>query len=81
MICAGSSFGLLIQAGPGSCGGIVAIEVKASAAPTPDDARHLATLRDRTGSSFVAGVVFHTGPRAYRLREGIVAAPISALWS
>ncbi len=62
-------------------GGIVAIEVKASAAPTPDDARHLATLRDRTGSSFVAGVVFHTGPRAYRLGEGIVAAPISALWS
>ncbi len=62
-------------------GGIVAIEVKASSAPTPDDAKHLATLRDRLGESFVAGVVFHTGPRAYRLGEGIVAAPISALWS
>jgi hypothetical protein len=28
-----------------------------------------------------AGVVFHTGPRAYRLGEGIIAAPISALWA
>ena len=62
-------------------GGIVAIEVKASSAPTPDDAKHVATLRDRLGESFVAGIVFHTGPRAYRLGEGIVAAPISALWS
>jgi hypothetical protein len=61
-------------------GGIVAIEVKASSAPTPDDARHLAVLRDRMGESFVGGVVFHTGPHAYRLGEGIVAAPISALW-
>ena len=62
-------------------GGIVAIEVKASSAPTPDDARHLVVLRDRMGESFVGGVVFHTGPRAYRLGEGIVAAPISALWA
>jgi len=61
-------------------GGIVAIEVKASSAPTPDDARHLAVLRDRMGESFVGGVVFHTGPHVYRLGEGIVAAPISALW-
>jgi predicted AAA+ superfamily ATPase len=61
-------------------GGIVAIEVKASSAPTPDDARHLAVLRDRMGESFVGGVVFHTGPHAYRLGERIVAAPISALW-
>ena len=62
-------------------GGIVAIEVKASSAPTPDDARHLAVLRDRMGEPFVSGVVFHTGPHVYRLGERIVAAPISALWS
>lgn len=53
----------------------------ALSAPTPDDAKHLAVLRDRMGESFVGGVVFHTGPHAYRLGEGIVAAPISALWS
>jgi hypothetical protein len=62
-------------------GEVVAIEVKATAAPTMDDARHLALLRDRTGDAFVAGVVFHTGPRAYRLAERIVAAPISSLWA
>jgi len=36
-------------------GGIVAIEVKASFAPTPDGTRRLAVLRDRMGESFVAG--------------------------
>jgi predicted AAA+ superfamily ATPase len=62
-------------------GRIVAIEVKASAAPTAADARHLTGLRDRAGEAFVAGVVFHTGPRAYVLSDRIVAAPISALWT
>jgi hypothetical protein len=28
----------------------------------------------------VGGVVLHTGPRVYRLDEGIIAAPICALW-
>lgn len=62
-------------------GRVVAIEVKASSAPTNDDARHLAGLRDRAGDAFLAGVVFHTGPRAYGLGERIVAAPISTLWA
>jgi predicted AAA+ superfamily ATPase len=62
-------------------GAIVAMEVKATSAPGIEDARHLAGLRDRYGDSFVAGVVFHTGPRAYALGERIVAAPISAFWA
>ena len=62
-------------------GTVVAIEAKAGAAPTADDARHLVGLRDRLGEAFVAGVVFHTGPRTYALAERIVAAPISALWA
>ena len=62
-------------------GTVVAIEAKASSAPTADDARHLVGLRDRLGEAFVAGVVFHTGPRTYALAERIVAAPISALWA
>ncbi len=33
------------------------------------------------GEVFVAVIVFRTGPRAYRLGKGIVAAPMSALWS
>ncbi len=61
-------------------GGLVGMEVKATAAPGPADARHLAGLRDRYPDTFVAGVVLHTGPRAYGLGERLAAVPISALW-
>ena len=59
---------------------VVGIEVKASSAPRAEDARHLAWLRDQLGDRFTAGVVFHTGPRTFRLGERIVAAPIATLW-
>jgi hypothetical protein len=62
-------------------GRVVGIEVKANAAPTASDARHLAGLRDRLGDAFLAGILFHTGPRSYRLTEGVAAVPISALWA
>ena len=61
--------------------GIVAIEVKASAAPTLKDARHLVWLREILGDRFVAGAVLHTGPAAYELAPDIVALPICTLWS
>lgn len=60
---------------------VVAFEVKASSAPRADDAKHLEWLRERLGDRFVAGVVFHTGPRAFSLGERITAAPISVMWS
>jgi uncharacterized protein len=59
---------------------LLAFEVKADAAPGRDSARHLTWLRDRLGERFVAGVIFHTGPRLFDLGERIIAAPISALW-
>jgi predicted AAA+ superfamily ATPase len=59
---------------------VVAIEVKATAAPRPDDARHIAWLRDALGHRFLAGAVVHTGPRKYRLDDRIYAVPICALW-
>lgn len=59
---------------------IVAIEVKATAAPTRDDGRHLAWLRDELGERFLAGAVLHTGPRAFRLGDRVFAVPIAALW-
>ena len=62
-------------------GQLVAIEVKADAAPSPDAGRHLDALRDRYPETFTAGVVLHTGPRTYRLGDRIVAAPISSLWA
>jgi len=62
-------------------GGVVTIEVKADAAPNRDAARHIVWLRQQLGNRFTAGVVLHTGPRVYRLDEGIVAAPICTLWA
>jgi uncharacterized protein len=59
---------------------VIAIETKAGAAPSMDDAKHLAWLRDELGERFVAGVVLHTGPRLYELNDEIFAAPISVLW-
>ena len=50
-------------------------------APTGIDARHLVGLRDRVGYSFVAGILFHTGPRAFALADRVTAVPISALWA
>jgi len=59
---------------------IAAVEVKATAAPTLADARHLTWLRDVLGERFTAGVVLHTGPYALRLADRIWAAPISTFW-
>jgi len=59
---------------------LIAIEVKADAAPSEHDSRHLAWLRDSHDADFLAGVVFHTGPRLYALGERTIAAPISVLW-
>jgi hypothetical protein len=59
---------------------VVAFEVKATAAPHRESARHLAWFRDELRERFLAGVVFHTGPRTFSLGERIVAAPIATLW-
>ena len=60
---------------------VIGIEIKANAAPRAnEDDKHLVWLRDQLGDRFVAGIVFHTGPRLYPLNDRIVAAPISALW-
>jgi uncharacterized protein len=62
-------------------GRVIGIEVKATAAPGPEDARHLRWLRDVMGTRFTAGVVLHTGPRRFRLGEALYALPICAFWS
>lgn len=69
---------LVIEFGGGRVAGI---EIKAAAAPRRTDAKHLEWLRDELGERFVAGVVLHTGPRAFQLAERIVAAPISTIWA
>lgn len=59
---------------------IVALEVKATAAPGVSDARHLAWFRDQLGDRFLAGAVLHTGPASFSLGERIHALPICAMW-
>jgi len=59
---------------------VIALEVKASAAPKRSDASHLEWLRDRLGDRFVAGAVLHTGPAVYALSDRIAALPIASLW-
>lgn len=60
--------------------GVLAIEVKATSAPGPADARHLLWLQDELGERFRAGVVLCSTPRAFRLADNVWAAPISFLW-
>ena len=68
---------LLLDLGGGR---VVAIEIKATAAPSPRDARHLSWLRDQLGERFVRGVVFHTGPLPFELDERVWALPICSFW-
>ena len=69
----------LILEGP--AGHIVAIEIKASSTVDLSAARHLIWLREQLGDQFATGVVYHTGPFAYRLDDRIWALPISSLWT
>lgn len=59
---------------------VTAIEVKASASPTKDDAKHLIFMRDELKDRFLAGAVLHTGPGAFQLSARIFALPICAIW-
>lgn len=65
----------------GTNGRLVAVEVKAGAAPTPGDARHLQWFRRELRDRVVRAVVLHTGPHAFALADGVDAVPIAALWS
>ncbi len=62
-------------------GRLIAIEVKAEAAPAPASARHLRWLRDEFDDRFVAGLVLHSGPRPYSLGDRLLALPICCLWA
>lgn len=69
---------LIIELGPRR---VVAIEVKATASPGPDDAKHLRWLKREFGEVVVAAVVLHTGPSPIALDDGILALPIATMWA
>ena len=60
-------------------GTVLAIEAKLSRRVGAADARHLATLRDRLGDAFKAGLVVHPGSTAFRLGDRLAAAPLGIL--
>ena len=62
-------------------GRVVAVEVKSAPQVDRRDARHLSWLKDKIPDDFVCGVVLHTGERAYRLGDRLLALPISHLWT
>ncbi|UYM04373.1 ATP-binding protein [Solicola gregarius] len=61
-------------------GRIAGIEVKAKGSVTDKDFRGLKLLRDRLGTSFVAGVVVNLGTRSYRYDERLYVVPLDRLW-
>ena len=64
-----------------SDGRFVAIEVKSASQVNRHDAKHLRWLPDRAPDDFVCGIVLHTGDRAYRLGDRLLALPVSHLWT
>lgn len=61
-------------------GKLVGFEVKATASPNANDARHLRWLRNNNPTRFVGGVVFHSGPDVIQFDDNIFAVPICAFW-
>lgn len=61
-------------------GTVIGIEVKASATPKSEDARHLRWLRDSLGDRFHAGYVLHLGTTNVPSGDRIYVTPLSALW-
>jgi hypothetical protein len=59
--------------------GIVAIEAKMDAAIKDEDVKHLIWLRDKLGDRCLDTVVVHTGPEAYRRRDGVAVVPLALL--
>ena len=62
-------------------GAVVAIEVKSGDHVTKKDVAPLRALRDRLGSSFIAGLVFHLGPVGHTADDRIHILPIQRLWT
>lgn len=62
-------------------GSVMGIEVKAGVKIEKKDIRGLQTVKQRMGSSFVGGIIFHLGERSYEIEDKIFVLPVDALWS
>ena len=57
------------------------LEFKASHAVETSDARHLRTLRDDLGVSFLAGAVLYSGKHLVELDDRIYGIPLCSIWT
>lgn len=60
-------------------GGVIAIEVKLSAAVNDSHVSHLHWLRNELGDDCIDLVVLNTGPEAYRRPDGVAVVPLAML--
>ena len=54
---------------------IIAIEVKLGRTVEDDDVKHLLWLKEKMGDDLIDALIIHTGPRAYRRKDGIAVVP------
>jgi hypothetical protein len=64
-----------------SAGGIVGIEVKASATVTGHDFNGMRALAEIAGSRFHRGIVLYTGRETVPFAANLYAVPVDALWN
>jgi hypothetical protein len=58
---------------------VLAIEVKLNGDVETDDVKHLLWLQEQIGDDLIDAVVIHTGPQAYRRKDGIAVVPAALL--
>jgi predicted AAA+ superfamily ATPase len=58
---------------------VVAIEVKLSGKVGDEDVKNLLWLREQIGDDLLDAAVVHTGPQAYRRKDGIAVIPAALL--
>lgn len=59
--------------------GVLALEVKLSAAVNDADVANLLWLREQLGDQLLDAAIIHTGPQAYRRKDGIAVIPAALL--
>ncbi|QIM15812.1 ATP-binding protein [Leucobacter insecticola] len=63
-----------------SDGAVIGIEIKAGEQVESHQFSGLRKLRDRLGSSFVAGIAFHLGKVGYQVEDRLHSLPVDRLW-
>lgn len=77
----GAEVDLILEAADGR---VVAVEIKATSTPRPQDFRWLADLRDRldrVGGQFLVGIVLHTGHNRLPFGDRLYALPAADVWT